>query len=153
MKASVLLLALVVALVSGCSTSGTSIPIGDGHPYSSTTPEGIVLLLEPPQRPHKVIALAEGVAATDDYFTKERTEAAALRAMREAAAKMGANAIVLTAKGSAPYGQSVITNSSATATATPYSISGYGTSVSTTMGWEKITFKGTAILYLNEEEQ
>lgn len=142
---------LLLGGLVGCSTSGTSVLVGEGPRHESTDPEAIVLLLEPPERSHTIIALVEGVAATDDYLTKARTEAAALTAMKTEAARIGAHAIVLTGKGSAPYGQTTISSGSASAfgtnTGSSFSASAYGTTTSTTMGWEKITFSGTAIRY------
>lgn len=146
MRTVMLLLALAAV---GCSTSGTSVQIG-AKTYAPTTPDSIVLLIEPPAEKHEIIALVEGEAATDDYFTKPRTEAAAIKAMREEAARIGANAIVLTGKGVRPYGQVSIANSVGGATVAPGSISGYSSTVSTGLGWEKITFSGTAIRYVGE---
>jgi hypothetical protein len=137
----------------GCSTSGTSVLIGEGGPYSATDPASIVLLLEPPPKSHKIIALVEGVAATDDYFTKQKTEQAAIEAMKKEAARIGANAIVLTGKNSAPYGQVTTGYTSATGTVINNSVSTYGVATATTMGWEKITFSGTAIRFTDEKSE
>ena len=150
---SALLLASVIG-ISACSTSGTSILIGEGGAQPATEPSSITLLVEPPQRRHAIIALVEGVAATDDYFTKARTEAAAIAAMKEEAARIGANAIVLTGKGTKPYGQVTIGNAvgsaSGYASATGFNATAYATTVSSSLGWEKITFSGTAIRYFDE---
>lgn len=147
------LLALAVGL-SACSTSGTSILVGEGGVHPSTDPSSITLLIEPPQRKHTIIALVEGVAATDDYFTKAKTEAAAIAAMKTEAARIGANAIVLTGKGTKPYGQVTIGNTVGSAygygSASGFNASAYATTVSSSMGWEKITFSGTAIRYTDE---
>lgn len=149
------LLAAVISLV-GCSTSGTSILIGEGGAYPSTDPNSITLLVQPPQRGHTIIALVEGVAATDDYFTKARTEAAAIEAMKKEAARIGANAIVLTGKGTKPYGQVTVGNTAGSAysygTPTGFNTSAYATSVSSSVGWEKITFNGTAIRYTDDTQ-
>lgn len=106
------------------------------------------MLVGPPERRHEVVAMVEGTAATDDYFTQERTEAAALKAMREKAAEVGAHAIVLTGKGARPYGQVTVGNAYGSALATGNTVSGYATTISSTAGWEKITFSGTAIRYI-----
>jgi len=142
-----LAVAVLTALIAGCSTSGTSVLIGEGGARNATDPERIVLLLGPPQRQHEIVALVEGVAATDDYFTKPRTEAAALKAMKEEAARIGANAIVLTGKGVAPYGQSTISSTTANAHPAGAGFSAYSTTSSFALGFEKITFTGTAIRY------
>ncbi|MFK0087257.1 hypothetical protein ACIQUS_08175 [Pseudomonas sp. NPDC090755] len=148
-----LLLAILVG-VTACSTSGTSILIGEGGALPPTDPGSVSLLLAPPQKKHTVIALVEGVAATDDYFTKAKTEAAAITAMKEEAARIGANAIVLTGKGTQPYGQVMVGNSTGAAygsvTSTGFNANAYATTVSSSMGWEKITFSGTAIRYTDE---
>lgn len=145
-----------VLLLCACSTEGTSIRIGEAGPFPATDPNSVVLLVEPPQKKHQVIALVEGVAATDDYFTKARTEAAAIEAMKKEAAKAGANAIVLTGKGTKPYGQVAVGNTVGSAygygTAAGFNASGYATTVTSSMGWEKITFSGTAIRYTGTDK-
>lgn len=152
LKAALLVATLIG--VTACSTSGTSVLIGEGGALPPTDPSSISLLLAPPQKKHTVIALVEGVAATDDYFTKAKTEAAAITAMKEEAARIGANAIVLTGKGTQPYGQVMVGNSTGSAygsaTATGFNANAYATTVSSSMGWEKITFSGTAIRYTGE---
>lgn len=159
-RESIMLRALVVAALlavatAGCSTSGTSILVGEGKAHAPTSPEAIRMLVEPPQRTHEVIALVEGEAATDDYFTKARTEAAALAAMKEEAARIGAHAIVLTGKGTRPYGQTTIGNTiggvQGSATESTFQASAYATSVSSSMGYEKNTFSGTAIRYTDQD--
>jgi hypothetical protein len=141
---------IACALLIGCATEGTSIPIGT-QKYPVTNPDDIAILVAPPEKTHTVVALVEGVASTDDYLSKARTQAAALAAMKKEAAKLGANAIVLTARGSAPYAQTIITNGSvggsATAAGNTAIGSGYYTGTSTMMGWEKIQVQGTAIRY------
>lgn len=141
------LLLLFAAVLVACSTSGTSIKIGEGGNHPPTDPASIALLLSPPERPHEIIAIVEGVAATDDYFTKARTEAAALDAMKKEAARIGAHAIVLTGKNSAPYGQVGYATTTGSAVTTGNSIGGYATTVSSGLAWEKITFSGTAVRY------
>ena len=140
--------------LSACSTSGTSILVGEGGAQPPTDPNSITLLIEPPQRKHTIIALVEGVAATDDYFTKAKTEAAAIAAMKAEAARIGANAIVLTGKGTKPYGQIIVGNTVGSAsgygTATGFSANAYATTVSSSLGFEKITFSGTAIRYTDK---
>jgi hypothetical protein len=80
-----------------------------------------------------------------------RTQAAAIDAMKKEAARLGANAIVITAKGSSPYAQ--VTTTSGTGSATVVGGgntavgSGFFNSTSTTMGWEKIAISGSAIRY------
>lgn len=148
-------LALLFAMLIGitaCSTSGTSVLIGEDGAFPPTDPKSIPLLLEPPQKKHTIIALVEGVAATDDYFTKAKTEAAAITAMKEEAARIGANAIVLNGKGTQPYGQVSVGNSMASAYGSPASVNAYATTVSSSMGWEKITFSGTAIRYTEQNK-
>lgn len=149
MRRIVCLLATLFVL-AGCSTAGTSVRIGEGGPYPPTAPDSITLLLDPPERAHDIIALVEGTAATDDYLTKAKTEAAAVAAMKEEAAKIGANAIVLTGKSSAPYGNMTVSSTTGSAVATGNTVSGYATTVSTGLGWEKITFSGTAVRYKSD---
>lgn len=137
-------LLILLAFLAACSTSGTSIPIGKTV-YPSVPPESVYLLLESPKEPHEIIAVVEGVAATDDYFTKKRTETAALDAMKKEAARLGADAIILENKSTKPYGNVVVSNSSASAYNLAGNISAYGTATAYGLGWEKITFSGFAI--------
>lgn len=143
-KTTVLLAALATA---ACSTAGTSIRVGE-RVYPPTPPGTVTLLVAPPERRHEIIALVEGVAATDDYFTRERTQAAAIEALRKEAARIGAHAVVLTGKGSTPYGSVTVGGAHGSAIASGNVITGYMTITSTTMGWEKITISGNAIRYL-----
>jgi hypothetical protein len=150
-KIKMVAIAALAAFAAGCSTSGSSVLIGEGGSYPATDPASIRLLVQPPERKHEIIALVEGEAATDDYFTKPRTEAAAIAAMKEEAARIGANAIVLTGKGTRPYGQVSIGNTTGTAygsvTGSQFNVSAFSTTTSSSVGWEKITFSGTAIRF------
>lgn len=144
-------LLICAAGLSGCATEGMSIPIGEASNFPPTVPEQISMLLAPPSKPHRVIALVDGVASTDDYLSVARTQAAALDAMKKEAARLGANAIVLTGKGSTPYAQ--VTTTTGTANASAVAVgdgvlgSGFFNSTSTTMGFQKIQVSGTAIRY------
>lgn len=146
-----MVLALGTAGISGCATEGMSIPIGEASNYAPTLPEQISMLIAPPSRPHRIIALVDGVASTDDYLSVARTQAAALEAMKKEAARLGANAIVLTGKGSTPYAQ--VTTTTGTADASAVAVgdgafgSGFFSATSTTMGFQKIQVSGTAIRY------
>jgi len=121
-RIAILLMALV--LLVGCSTSGVAIPLGT-KTYPPTSADSIVILAEPPTRPFVDVALVDGTAATDDYFTQERTQAAALKAMKEKAAQLGAHAIIITDKGNRPYGGHL---------------------------WEKLQISGKAIRYTDTPE-
>jgi len=140
-----------LSMLQGCATEGMSIPIGDAKTYPPTAPEQITLLVAPPTKSHEIIALVDGVASTDDYLSVARTQAAAIDAMKKEAARLGANAIVITGRGSQPYAQVTTTsgNSSATAVAAGNTAvgSGFFTSTSTTLGFEKIQISGSAIRY------
>ncbi|WP_454831446.1 hypothetical protein [Pseudoxanthomonas wuyuanensis] len=94
---------LLLVIVAGCSTSGVAIPLGN-KTYLPTSADSVVILAGPPARPFTDVALVDGTAATDDYFTQERTQAAALKAMKEKAAQLGAHAIIITNKDNRPYG-------------------------------------------------
>jgi hypothetical protein len=148
----VLAVFLLCSAVAGCATEGMSIPIGPQRSLPSTSMDDITILMEPPAQAHEIIALVEGVASTDDYLSERRTQEAALKAMKKEAARIGANAIVLTAKGREPYAQ--VTVGSGTATANANIIggavfgSGYYTSTATTFGWQKIRVGGTAVRFL-----
>lgn len=136
---------------SGCATEGMSIPIGAQRSLAPTNPDEILMLIEPPAKAHEIIALVEGVASTDDYLTERRTQDAAVKAMKKEAARLGANAIVLTGKGREPYAQVTVGGGSGTAYAHAVGNGAFGSayfsSTSTTMGWQKIRIGGSAIRF------
>lgn len=160
------ILPLLSVMLTGCANDGTALRLGEiQHPPSD--PKTIAILLEPPTKPHVVIGLVESQASTDDYLSKSRTQDAAVRILKEQAAKIGAHAVVLTAKGSRPYGQMAITtgsavasgNTSSTANITTFGnsasvqsqgvsgLTGYYTSTTQSFGWELIQLGGTAVRY------
>ncbi len=153
-KSTFALLLLAGVGLAACSTSGTSILVGEGGAQPPTDPDAIARLIEPSQRKHTIIALVEGVAATDGYFTKARTETAAIAAMSEEAARIGANAIVLTGKGTKRYGQVTFGNTVGSSygqrTSAGFNASAYATTVTSSMGWERITFSSIDIRYTDE---
>jgi hypothetical protein len=122
MKSITLVLMILLSIV-GCSTSGVAIPLGTKS-YPLTSADTVVILADSPNRPFVDVALVDGTAATDDYFTQERTQAAALRAMREKAAQLGAHAIIISNKSNRSYGRL----------------------------WEKIQISGKAIRYTDMPE-
>jgi len=92
-----------LTLLTACSTSGTSILLSEETTYSSTTSASIELLIEAPEREHQIFALVEGTAATDDYLTKKRTKEAAVTALKKEAARIGADAVILSGTSSQEY--------------------------------------------------
>lgn len=134
-----LLALLAMSTIAGCATEGTSIPIGEQR-FAPTDPARLVLLMSEPSRAHAVVAMVEGVAATDDYFGSEaKTQAAAIEAMRKEAARLGAHAVVLSGKSNEASG--------AITTGNGIVSGGYFTATATTMGFQKIRVAGTAIRY------
>jgi hypothetical protein len=77
----------LLALV-GCSTWGTTVPMG-GKRYPSVPREQVVILFEPPQRPYEQIGIVSslgGAFASDgDMYRK----------MQMSAARLGADAIIV----------------------------------------------------------
>jgi len=160
------ILVLAVVLLSACANDGTALQLGE-QVYPPTDPLQVAILIEPSKRNHVVVGLVDSQASTDDYLSKSRTQAAAIRILKEQAAKIGANAVVLTAKGSRPYGQMTMVTSNTSATANTFgstqanvignTIYGHGNSVTNlsgftnttamTFGWELMQFAGTAIRY------
>lgn len=160
-----LLFALALTLAS-CANDGTALQIGE-QVFPPTDPQQVTLLLVPPQRKHVLVGLVDAQASTDGYLSKSRTQKAAVRILKEQAAKLGANAIVLTAKGSRPYGQMTLITSNTNATAKTYgtaqaniigdtiygqanattNLNSYTTTTGMTFGWELMQYSGTAIRY------
>jgi len=160
------LLVILSALLSSCANDGTALQLGE-RLYPSTDPLQVVILIEPPKRKHTVVGLVESQASTDDYLSRSRTQVAAIRILKEQAAKIGANAVVLTAKGSRPYGQMTMvmsnTNGSAHTVGSNQSnligntvygqgnattnFNAFTTTSAMSFGWELMQFSGTAIRY------
>lgn len=140
---------IATTLLSACATEGTSILIGANNQHPPIDPQKVIILLRPPETRHEIVALVEGVASTDDYLSEKRTQDAAVMAMKKEAAKLGAQAIVLTEKGRTPYAQMTVGNAFGSGTAATYGQNAFGssyfTSIGTTMGFEKIRVSGTAI--------
>jgi hypothetical protein len=97
------LLLMTLLFVVGCSTSGVAIPLGT-KTYPPTSADAIVILAESPASPFVDVALVDGTAATEEYLSHELAHAAALQAMKEKAAQLGAHAIIITDRGYRPYG-------------------------------------------------
>lgn len=166
MKTLPFILGVFAMTFVGCANDGTALQIGE-QIYPPTDPLQVAILIEPPKRKHVVVGLVDSQASTDDYLSKSRTQTAAIRILKEQAAKIGANAVVLTAKGSRPYGQMTMITSNTNATANTFgtaqanvvgnTIYGHGNSVTNlsgftnttamTFGWELMQFAGTAIRY------
>jgi len=141
---AVLALLPVLVVAAACSTAGTSILLNAVTAYPPTNADAVVLLSEAPStRPHKVIALVEGVAATDDYLSEARTQRAAIDALKKEAARIGADAVILNGRSVAPYGYVGLGN----AFVTRGPNAAVGSAVETSLGWQKIRFTGTAIKY------
>jgi hypothetical protein len=118
------LLLIVLLLIVGCSTSGMAIPLGT-KTYPPTSADSIVILAESPTSPFVDVALVDGTAATEEYLSQELAHAAALKAMKEKAAQLGAHAIIITNRGFRPYGGDF---------------------------WEKLQISGKAIRYTERPE-
>lgn len=161
------LLGLLGILLVGCANDGTALQIGETV-YPPTDPLQVSILIEAPKREHLVVGLVESQASTDDYFTRSRTQNAAIRILKEQAGKIGANAVVLTAKGSRPYGQMTMVTSNTNTTANTFgsaqaqiignnlyghgnaitNLNAFTTTTAMSLGWELMQFSGTAIRYV-----
>lgn len=165
MKMLRFLLGISAMLLVSCANDGTALRIGE-QIYPPTDPLQIAILTESPKRKHAVVGMVESQASTDDYLSKSLTQNAAIRILKQQAANLGANAIVLTAKGSRPYGPTMIfSNTNATANTygtaqasmfgnTIYgsgrsvtNLHGFTTTTAMASGWELMQFSGTAIHY------
>jgi hypothetical protein len=166
MKSLQFILGLLVLVLANCANDGTSLQIGE-QVYPPTDPLQVSILIGPPQRKHVVVGLVDSQASTDDYLSKSRAQAAAVRILKEQAAKLGANAIVLTAKGSQPYGQMTLMTSNTNAMANSYgtaqaniigntiygqgntktNLSSFTNSTAMTFGWQLMQLGGTAVRY------
>ena len=109
MKTAVRLIsAAALIALAGCSTWGTTVPMG-GKRYPKVPREHVVILFEPPQRPYDQIGIVSslgGVFASDgDMYRK----------MQMSAARLGADAIIVRGTGSvvnAGSGVTVVQNQS-----------------------------------------
>lgn len=168
MKLFRFLIGIFAIVLAGCANDGTALQIGE-QAYPPTDPLQIAILIEPPRRKHVIAGLVDSQASTDDYLSKSRAQAAAVRILKQQAAKLGGHAIVLTAKGSRPYAQMTIGSSSTNVIANSYgsaqaqvignniygqgnsvtNLSGYTNSSAITFGWDLMQLAGTAIRYVD----
>lgn len=145
----------MLAALWGCAApEGMSIPIGEARNYAPTDPEKVVILLRPPPRRHEIVALVEGFASSESYPSTALTQAAAVGAMKQEAARLGAHAIVLTARGAPPYGKETEgEDDEAVAKALGKNAlvfgAAYYTITSLAMGAEKIQVGGTALRFMD----
>ncbi len=98
------LLSILCLFVFSCSTEGFSILADPSVIYPPTIVENIKVYTRAPNTPYIVIGTVEGVAATDDYFTEKKTQEAALLALKNEAARIGSDALILYDKSSTAYG-------------------------------------------------
>ena len=104
-----LMAACALLALAGCSTWGTTVPMG-GTRYPKVPREHVVILFEPPQRPYDQIGIVSslgGVFASDgDMYRK----------MQMSAARLGADAIIVRGSGgsvvNAGSGVTVVQNQS-----------------------------------------
>jgi hypothetical protein len=104
----VMLLLCASNFVAGCSTWGTTVPMGSKR-YQSVPREHVVILFEPPQRPYEQIGIVSSIggvfASEGDMYRK----------MQMSAARLGADAIIVRGQGTvvnAGSGVTVVQNQS-----------------------------------------
>lgn len=94
---------LFAAVLGGCAiTNETSLLVGSPRP--ATAAEDVKLYLEPPAS-YEVIAIVSADAA-HDFMSKQALQDIAVRNIKEEAAKVGANGILLDSVGSFNIGSS-----------------------------------------------
>lgn len=82
------LAAYLGVLLSGCTTWGTKVPMGDQH-YPSVRTEHVVILFDPPSRPYQQIGV---VSSLGGWYT---TDGDNYHKMQMAAAQLGADAVIV----------------------------------------------------------
>lgn len=83
-----ILTATLILTLAGCSTWGTTVPMG-GKRYPAVPTENVVILFEQPQRPYDQIGL---VSSLGGVFASEGDM---YRKMQMSAARLGADAIIV----------------------------------------------------------
>lgn len=85
---------LSIAVVTGCA-EGTSVVTGERRPAIS--PDQVQLFTSPPQRPHEVIALVR--AESSSGWTDQQSVDYAVQELKNQAAAVGANGVILGQQG------------------------------------------------------
>lgn len=89
-------LATFVALLSGCASQSSAIIVGTARPASS--PESVKLYIDPPKRFEKIAMVQASSRAAAAWSEQAKTDAMIER-LKEAAAKVGANGVLLQQSG------------------------------------------------------
>lgn len=116
------LLTVLLAALAGCVSS--HVMLGNARP--ATTPDQVKLYVRPPAK-YEEIALLESSSKNSFAITQQGKTNKAVERLKEEAAALGANGVLLRGTGD-QYGGSVNTGS-ATATATGNTGTAYGTGV------------------------
>ena len=129
-------LAVLVLTLAGCA-SGSAIVTGPKLP--PTEPEQVQILLEAPSSEFEIIGLVE--ARSDVEFTRQAASDRAIEELKKQAAKIGANAVVLT--GTGEKSSSVLIGGNTTTTT--IGNTSFGNTSFYVIEEETIIVKGTAI--------
>lgn len=96
-----LILFVITWPLAGCADS-SAIITGQAHP--ATTPDRVQVYLQPPSKKYEVIGLVSASNKNKTGFTRQGKTDAAIRAIKEKAAEIGANGVILQAQGTQTEG-------------------------------------------------
>ena len=91
----------VACLLTGCADNAAIIT---GHVHPATTPDKVQVYLQPPMAKYEVIGLVSASSKNKSGITRQGKTDAALRALKEKAAEIGANGILLQGQGTESSG-------------------------------------------------
>ena len=95
MRTAILFLALACAF-AGC-TDSSAIITGQARP--ATTPDKVVIYLQPPGKKYEVIGLVSGSSKGKLGISRQTKTTVAIRVLKEKAAEIGANGVILQQQG------------------------------------------------------
>jgi hypothetical protein len=137
---------VILLLLAGC-TSGSTTMLSGTMPAVGIPPENVELIIDEPQRSYKKLALVTASADTDDHLGFAKTEAAALRRLREQAGKAGADG-VMNIRREVHQGDSIVSsNAWGTGVSSGNITTGSASGISTISSSQTIVFHGEAVTY------
>lgn len=142
----VLVLSLIV-LLQGCTVvNSSSVPIGDPRP--PIDPESVKLYRTPPAE-YEEIALVSA-SAGHDFRSSQGVMNSAIKRLKEEAAKVGANGVILEYVSTRKEGQVTTSVGTAFASGSGGTATATGTTVSVNHGDRYNRLKGTAVFVIRE---
>ena len=94
-------LAATTSMLAGCADSSV---ILTGQPHAATTPDKVQVYFQQPARKYEVIGIVTGSSKNKFGVTRQGKTDAALRSVKEKAAEIGANGVIMQTQGTTTGG-------------------------------------------------